>query len=159
MESPNSIESENKVLKKKSSRIVRFFWRFLIFILVTITLLGGTGFIIGYFYQDEVKEYIVGELNKQLNTEIIVDGKDIDFTVLKNFPLASVNFKNVKALEAIQSKKKDTLFAAGEISLQFNIIDVFKKNYRIKRVEVDDANLKIRIDKEGNDNYHFGKHP
>ena len=157
MESPNSIESENKVLKKKSSRIVRFFWRFLIFILVTITLLGGTGFIIGYFYQDEVKEYIVGELNKQLNTEIIVDGKDIDFTVLKNFPLASVNFKNVKALEAIQSKKKDTLFAAGEISLQFNIIDVFKKNYRIKRVEVDDANLKIRIDKEGNDNYHFWK--
>ena len=153
----NPVPKESSGKKKRSSRVVRFFWRLLIFILVTITLLGGAGFVIGYFYQDEVKEYIVGELNKQLNTEIIVDGKDIDFTVLKNFPLASVDFKNVKALEAIESKKKDTLFTAGEISLQFNIIDVFKKNYHIKKIEIDNANLKVRIDKEGNDNYHFWK--
>ncbi|MGZ4054032.1 MAG: hypothetical protein ACXVPU_05415 [Bacteroidia bacterium] len=157
MESPTITEQENKPVKRKSSHLVRFFWRFLIFILVTFVLLTGTGFIIGYYYQDEVKEYIVGQLNKQLNTEIIVDGKDIDFTVLKNFPLASVDFKNVKALEATQNKKKDTLFTAGEISLQFNIVDVFKKNYHIKKIEIDNVNLKIRIDKDGNDNYHFWK--
>jgi hypothetical protein len=137
--------------------MIRFFWRFLIFILISVTLLVGSGFVIGYYYQDDVKEYIVGELNKELNTEIIIDGKDIDFTVLKNFPLASLDFKNVKALDAIQSKRKDTLFTAGEISFQFNLIDVFKKNYHIKKIEVDKANFRIRIDKDGNDNYHFWK--
>lgn len=157
MEIEDNINSESVPTLKRSSRMIRFFWRFLIFILVSVTLVVGSGFVIGYYYQDDVKEYIVGELNKELNTEIIVDGKDIDFTVLKNFPFASVDFKNVKALEAIQSKRKDTLFTAGEISFQFNLIDVFKKNYHIKKIEVDNANLRIRIDKEGNDNYHFWK--
>jgi len=117
----------------------------------------GAGFIIGIYYQDEVKEYVIKELNKQLNTEIIVDGKDIEFTLIKNFPYASIDFKNAKVLEAVKRKNKDTLFNAGEISLQFNIVDVFKKKYHIKKMEVDDATLKIRIDKNGNDNYHFWK--
>lgn len=140
----------------KTPRLLRFFLRFLIFLLVVFALLVGTGVIIAKYYQDEVKEYIVAELNKQLNTEVIVDGKDIDFTVIKSFPYGSVNFKNVKALDA-DGLKKDTLFSAGEIALQFNLLDIFKKNYRIKKIEISDVKLRIRVNKEGKDNYHFWK--
>lgn len=143
--------------KKKSPWLVRFFLRIIVTVLILFVLLIGAGFVIGYFYQDEVKEYVIGELNKQLNAQVIVDGKDIDFTVIKNFPLASVDFKNVKALDAGVSRNKDTLFKAGEISMQFNIIDIFNKNYRIRRLEISDVNLRVRIDKNGNDNYHFWK--
>lgn len=143
--------------KKKSPLIFRILWRFLIFFFILFVLLIGSGFVIGYYYQSEVKEYIIGELNKQLNTQIIVDGKDIDFTVLKNFPYASVDFKNVKALEATNNSTKDTLFKAGKISFQFNIVDIFKKNYHIKKIEIDKVDLKVRIDKNGNDNFHFWK--
>jgi len=161
MENPNQFNISEQA-PKKTNRFFRFLKRFVIFTLLLIVLLTGTGFVIGYFYQDEVKEYVIGELNKQLNTEIIVDGKDIDFTVIKNFPYASVDFKNVKALEAFDRKnqapqKKDTLFSAGTISLQFNILDIFKQNYRIKKMELEDVDLKVRIDKFGNDNYHFWK--
>lgn len=147
---------------KKGFSFLRLLKRLFIFIFLFLVLITGTGFVIGYFYQDEVKEYIIGELNKQLNTEIIVDGKDIDFTVIQNFPYASVDFKNVKALDALDRekdapKKKDTLFSAGVISLQFNVLDIFKKNYRIKKIELDEVNLRVRIDKNGNDNYHFWK--
>lgn len=142
---------------KKSSGIFRALKRILIFFFVLIILLAGSVFVIGFYYQDEVKEYVIGELNKQLNTEIIVDGKDIDFTVIRNFPYASVDFKNIKALDAVQSKHKDTLFKAGRISFQFNIKDIFNKNYHIKKVEVDNVDLKIKIDKNGKDNYHFWK--
>jgi hypothetical protein len=113
--------------------------------------------VIAFYYQDEVKEYVVGELNKQLNTQVIVDGKDIDFTVLSSFPYGSVNFKNVKALDATSEQKKDTLFKAGQISLQFNLSDILKKNYRVKKLEISDVELRVRIDKNGNDNYHFWK--
>lgn len=142
---------------KKSPLIFRILWHFIIFFFILVVLLIGSGFVISYYYQSEVKEYIIGELNKQLNTQIIVDGKDIDFTVLKNFPYASVDFKNVKALDANNNANKDTLFKAGKISFQFNIIDVFKKNYHIKKIEVDNVDLKVRIDKNGNDNFHFWK--
>ncbi len=162
-----SMDTENQLnisgqTPKKPNRFFRFLKRLTIFFILLFVLLTGTGFVIGYFYQDEVKEYVIGELNKQLNTEIIVDGKDIDFTVIKNFPYASVDFKNVKALEAFnrevqEPRKKDTLFSAGTISFQFNIMDVFKQNYRIKKMEIENVDLKVRIDKYGNDNYHFWK--
>ncbi|MCC6837121.1 MAG: hypothetical protein IT234_01170, partial [Bacteroidia bacterium] len=86
---------------KKESRFFRFILKFILFIVIAVISLLGAGVVIGYYYQDEVKEYVIGELNKQLNTQVIVDGKDIDFTVIKSFPYASINFKNIKALDAI----------------------------------------------------------
>ena len=161
MENENQLNSPEQQ-PKKTPRFFRFLKRFILFVFTLLLLIIGGGFLVGYLYQDEVKEYVIGELNKQLNTEIIVDGKDIDFTVIKNFPYASVDFKNVKALEAIAReneapRKKDTLFSAGTISLQFNILDIFKKNYRVRKMELEDVDLKVRIDKFGNDNYHFWK--
>ena len=157
MDNLENIAASSVQPSKRSPWILRVLWRLFITFIILIVLMMGTGFIIGYYYQDKVKEYVIGELNKQLNTEIIVDGRDIDFTVLKNFPYASVDFKNVKALDAIPSQKKDTLFTAGDISFQFNILDIFKKNYHVKKIEIDHVNLKVRIDKDGNDNYHFWK--
>ncbi|MCK6649115.1 MAG: hypothetical protein L6Q66_05635 [Bacteroidia bacterium] len=142
---------------KKENRFFRFVLKFILFIVIAVITLLGAGVVIGYYYQDEVKEYVIGELNKQLNTQVIVDGKDIDFTVIKSFPYASINFKNIKALDAIPQEPKDTLFNAKEISLQFNLIDIFKKEYKIKKLTIDDTELNIRIDKEGNDNFHFWK--
>jgi hypothetical protein len=127
-------------ITKKSPLIFRVLLKLMIVFFILLFLAIGAAFVIGRYYQDEVKEYIIGELNKQLNTQIIVDGKDIDFTLLKNFPYASVDFKNVKAMEVTESNKKDTLFKARTISMQFNLVD-----------------LKIVIDKNGNDNYHFWK--
>lgn len=153
-ENQNTIPEQAQL---KSFGFLRFLKRTFLFFTFLFLLLSGGAFLIGYFYQDEVKEYIIAELNKQLNTEIIVDGKDIDFTVLQNFPYASVDFKNVKAMEAIQRKNKDTLFSAGKISFQFNVLDVFKKNYRVEKIEIATVTLKLRIDENGNDNYHLWK--
>lgn len=143
--------------KDKPPRIFRILWRMIIFFFILFIIITGGAIAIGYYYQDEVKEFVIAEMNKKLNTEIIVDGKDIDFTVLKNFPYASVDFKNVRALEALENKKKDTLFKAGEISFQFNITDILKKKYDVKKIKIDNVDLKIRIDKNGRDNYHIWK--
>ncbi len=122
-----------------------------LFILVVIT-----GFITAYFYENEVKEYFKGKLNQQLNTKIIIAPENIRFSVLKNFPLASIEFNDVIEMDALP-EAKDTLFKAETISLQFNLFDIYKKNYKIKRLVVEDGDLSIRIDKKGKDNYHFWK--
>ena len=128
MENENTAE---KPAKKQSHWIFRFMLRVFIFCFILVLLFIGAGFIIGVYYKTEVKEYVIKELNKHLNSEIIVNGNDIDFTVLRNFPKASIDFKNIKALDATTNKNKDTLFKAQEISLQFNLLDIFKKKYRI----------------------------
>ena len=152
-----TIITPKDIQKKKSPLLFRIFLRLMIFLFIILILCIGAGFIIGNYYQKEVKEFVINEINKQLNTQIIVDGKDIDFTVLKKFPNASIDFKKIKILEVTDKKKKDTLFKAQEISLQFNLLDIFNKNYKVKKIEVDNALLKIKVDKNGKDNYHFWK--
>ena len=124
--------------------------------MAVLAFTGITGLVIGYFYGDEVKQYVVQEINKQLDTEVSV--KNIDFSVLKKFPYASLEFSDVIAKEAvIRIGPKDTLFYAGKIFLQFNIVDIFKKKYHIKKIEINNAYAMPVIDEKGNDNYHFWK--
>ncbi|HRG52564.1 MAG TPA: AsmA-like C-terminal region-containing protein [Bacteroidia bacterium] len=131
--------------------------RVILYIILSCTALIGIAVGIGVMYESEVKQYVINELNKQLNTPVIIDTKDINFSIIKNFPYASVDFKNLKAMDAIKNKNKDTLFKASRISFQFNLPDIFKKNYHIKKIEIDNVVLNIRIDENGEDNYHFWK--
>lgn len=122
--------------------------------LILLCLFIGIGFIIAYLYEDEVKTYVVDEINKQLIIEVKVG--DIDFSILRKFPYASLVFSDVICLSPIPP---DTLFIAKEMFLQFNVLDIFSKNYRIKRIHVNDGFVNIRFDKEGNDNFHIWKDP
>ncbi|HXC04180.1 MAG TPA: AsmA-like C-terminal region-containing protein [Bacteroidia bacterium] len=142
---------------KKKFSIARFLKRVFLSLFILIVLIIGTGLFLAWKYQDEAKAYVIAKLNEQLNTQVIVSPQDIDFSVLRNFPNASVDFKNLKMLEAIPDEKKDTLLKAGVISLQFNIRDLFNKHYVIKRIDLKEVELNIKIDKKGKDNFHFLK--
>jgi uncharacterized protein involved in outer membrane biogenesis len=114
-------------------------------------------FTISTYYKEEVKQYVIAEVNSKLNTQVIINSNDINFSLLKNFPYASVDFNNLKALDAGEFKKKDTLFKAKNISFQFNLFDVFRKNYHVKKIELESVQIDIHVDENGNDNYHFWK--
>jgi hypothetical protein len=143
--------------KKKPSKLKRFFKIFFISLFSILLLLIAAGGIIVWKFQEEAKALVISKINEQLNAQVIVNPADIDFSVISTFPNASVNFRNIKMLEAIPDQKKDTLFRAGEISLQFNIRDIFNKHYVIKRIVLKDLDLKLKVDKYGNDNFHFLK--
>jgi hypothetical protein len=140
-------------ISKKSVRLI------LAGIALFVILFVVLGLCVAFVYGDKVKSYVIEQLNKQLNTQIIVEAENIHFSVLTNFPSASVEFRKVLALDAIpgSTNKTDTLFFAGTISLQFNIMDIFRRNYLIHKLSVYDVILKVKIDKQGNDNYHFWK--
>ncbi len=144
---------ENVILEKPKRnwwRIIRktFFWLFgtAFFLLLSAILLV-------WIFEDEVKERIVSELNKYLATEIIVDGKNIELTIIKTFPNAAIEFNDVMAYEALKKEKKDTLFTAENISLQFNVMDIFNKNYTIKKVACNSIDLNLKVDSKGNPNF------
>src|ERR1051325_2880755 len=74
--------------------VKRIFWTLTIFILMVLISAGC----LLYFFSDKIKQYAIAQLNTYLNTPVFVDSKNIDFTVLQNFPNASVDFKDVKAM-------------------------------------------------------------
>ncbi len=144
----------------KNPKIVRRLKRTAITLLITLSALGLITVFIAYYYEDTVKHVIIDELNKRLNTEIVVGNveRDIQFSVFKDFPYASVTFHNVAIMDAIKDKgKKGKLLEAKSVSLQFNIWDIIFGQYEIKKIAVDDARIKIKIYKDRSDNYHFWK--
>lgn len=124
-----------------------------------ILLVIITGVVVAYFYEDEVENLVVSKLNQNLLTEISVD--DINFSVLRKFPNASLEFKNVLIKSSKGFNKKDfnentdTLCFAKKLFLEFNIKDIIKKKYNIQKVNLKNGEINLYIDKAGNENYLF----
>ena len=142
--------------------VKKYLIRFFIGFSIAVLLLLGTGVIITLVYGDEIKQYFISKLNNYLNTEIKVG--EVEFSVLSKFPNASIDFTDVVAMSApgFQSKafkgiNTDTLLVAKDVFLEFNILDIFSKNYKIKAININKGRSWIFIDNKGGDNYHFWK--
>jgi len=118
-------------IEKKKFNIVRFLLKTILWICVSIVVLVIAAIALVFIYEDEVKASMVDELNKHLNAEIKIDPQNIDLTVIRTFPNASVDFKDAMCYEVTKKEKRDTLFTSGLITLKFNLIDFFKKKNKI----------------------------
>jgi hypothetical protein len=136
------------------------FLKWLVLAIFSLSLLiAVAAFAIVYIYEKEVKQYLVTQFNKQISTKVAIE--DIQFSVLRNFPDASITFIHVVADGAYvgpdSSMSNPKLLKAASVSFAFNIEDIFRKEYRIKRIIVSDGELNMRVDSCGDDNFHFWK--
>lgn len=136
-------------------RFFRIIRRFLIWSFVIAVVLLSAAIGLAIYFEDDVKNAIVEEINKNLVTEIQVE--EINLSLLNRFPYASLTFNNVKANEVTKQKKKAKLIEAEKIYLQFNILDLLKKEYKIKRIEIKNANLFLHVFKDKSFNYDIWK--
>lgn len=125
-----------------------FFW-----LIFTVLLLLITAVSLVFIYEDDVKEIIVSELNKNLNAEIRIDPKNIDLTILNTFPDCALQFKDITCMEAIKSNKRDTLLHAHILQLKFDVKDLWNKKYDIKKIRLSEAFCRLKISSKGKPNY------
>jgi hypothetical protein len=111
--------------------------------------------VVTFFYGKEIKKLMLESINEHLNSEIKV--AEIEFSVIRHFPYASVQLKDIVAKDAGSSGEKDTLLKAASASLLFNLFDVFRKDVSIKKIILKDGIVNIRVEKNGDDNYRFWK--
>ncbi len=123
--------------------------------LAAVILFLASAFLFASYYEGIIKKLFVNELNKRLQSEISVG--DIRFSILKQFPLATLEFQDLVAKDATTFKEKDTLLKAGALQLSFNIRDIYRKKYVIKRINLKDAVIQLKVWKDLSDNFHFWK--
>ena len=138
---------------KKKKSIWRFLKRLILTLVISVVSIVGISVSLVFIYEEEVVSLIIKELNKHLKTEIRIDPKNIDLTIIKSFPNCAIEFKELTAMDAEGFKTSDTLLQAKSLSLAFNIKDLFNKNYTIKKISLKDANCHLKVDKKGNANY------
>ncbi len=135
---------------------------FLAALLVLAFAISITGIIIARYYQDEVKQLVISEINRHVTTEIIVG--DLSFSVLRRFPRASIEFGDVVILapEEFRSSRdlplsSDTLLTARNLHLRFNMRDVFNRQYNISSIHASHGKLYPAVSGNGIENYRFLK--
>lgn len=120
--------------------------------IVLLTLIISASALI-YAYEDEVKAFALSKIESQLATRMNV--AKVDLTLWEKFPLAAVKLNDVWIEESLV--EGDTLLFAEEVFLAFNPISFAQGNYVVKRVDVQNADVRLRQEKEGVDNFHFWK--
>ena len=105
-----------------------------------------------YIFRDDIINYTVSEINKNLKTEVVV--QKIDLTFWATFPDLSVDFNGVFIRDAVPgSSKADTLFYSDQIRLKFNPMDIWNEQYHVKALEISKGVVNLKIDEKGRVNY------
>ena len=119
---------------------------------IFLALLFSISAFIIYIYEDEIKQYAVEELNKNLAVPVAVE--EIELTLFSQFPFASLQFNNLFISDAANS---DTLMYAEHLYMNFNFWDMIDGDYTVKELKVENSVIKLRIDSLGNENYQILK--
>ncbi|MCB0642806.1 MAG: AsmA family protein [Phaeodactylibacter sp.] len=130
----------NKYLK-------RFLVIFGIFILVVLLLSVAVAGIFG----DTIGKKVLTEVQKSLKTELKVG--DVDLALLRSFPKASVNLKEV----ALEDAFGGVLLNAEEISFRFGLLSLLASRVNIQSVVISEGELNIITDRNGKVNYDIAK--
>lgn len=131
--------------------------KWLLFIFLVPFLLLLIGVVLAFVFEKDVKKYLVGSISQNLNCE--VSTSEIKLSLIKKFPLASLEFNNILIKDAFPEKRKneDTLLFAEKLFLQFNLVDIFNENYTIRRISMANGNIKLKFDKKGEHNFNVLK--
>lgn len=151
--------SETPVAIKHLTTMIKFLKRFFIGFLVFLALAIGAGVIILETNKDLITRKLIEELNDQLLTRVEV-GK-IKLTIFHRFLHVTANFKTVVVFNpdsfSIKGMKYveggDTLLFANNIYLDIDLSDLLNKKINISKLELDEGNIFIRVDRNKKTNF------
>lgn len=134
-------------MKKKTIKILAFVLLFLVALVVAVP----------FFLEGKIEQIIKDKVNHGINATF--DFSDASLSLIKSFPNAHVELKDISLVNQAPFEG-DTLFSAGEVALSMSLKELFKtaeEPIGIKRFQVDQAKLYIKVDAEENANYDIAK--
>ena len=120
-------------------------------------LLAG-GLLAGYVFEDDIKGIFIHELNRQLAVPVEIEQENIQFSVLRNFPDASVSFHDIRIKESLPGSEAYFL-DVDRLAFRFHMGDLMRNRYSIRRIDLAGGEIHLRRQRDGNVNYRFWKAP
>ncbi len=86
---------------------------------------------------------ILDQFSQQLQQRLNVDvqAEELKFGVIRSFPMASVTAKEVRLQSGSASDPVFVQADAESIQLRFNILDIFRKEYRVNRMTIKNGKI------------------
>lgn len=118
-------------------------------ILLVLLLVVATPFL----FKGKVQDLVVETINKNLKAQVAFD--EVDLSLLKSFPKATVIIKNLSIVNEAPFEG-DTFFRAADIGLKMSVMELFKGKdspMTIEGIGVNNAAINIVVNEEGLANY------
>ncbi len=135
-------------MKKLVKRITLFF-------LLSVIIITGVLWTIAYKYEDDLKSFVISELQVHLTREIELGVKRMDYSILSHFPHISVDIPDLR----IHSFKKgdQNLIKLKEISLVFDVFSILKGDLVLNEIFLKDGEINVIYNGDGLPNYKIWK--
>jgi len=131
-------------------------WRVVRFLSLTLITLVFLLVLLVFLFEDKIKRYAVEQFNQYLTTRVEVES--IDLSLFSKFPYASLEFTNILIKDPEGTARlRDTLLQADKLYLEFSIWDMIAGNYDVTRIEIEHADARVFVDKNGKENYDIWK--
>jgi hypothetical protein len=102
-----------------------------------------------FLFKDKIIRNFIEAANKNLNTPVKI-GK-IDVSVFQKFPQLSIVLTDVSVEDSHPGQYP--LLTADKIAFQLNPLEVYRGNYNIKGLEIENSETNLKINKKGVNNY------
>lgn len=117
-------------------------WTSLLIVALMIVLI-----VIAAFFDQQISERILSEINKQLKSELMV--ADVSLSLLSGFPDASIDMNEV----ILYDSREGTLLEAEYLSFRFGLFSLFGSDINVKTVRIDNGALFVHYNKKGQANF------
>ncbi len=93
------------------------------------------------YFSEDIEKAVITKIQEGIETTLTLD--DVEFTLYKKFPYASVKFTNL-LLKSSADFNNDTLLFTKKAYAEISIVDLINKIYTIKSVIITDAKINIQ---------------
>ena len=93
------------------------------------------------YFSEDIEKAVTTKIQEGIETTLTLD--DVEFTIYKKFPYASVKFTNL-LLKSSADFNNDTLLFTKKAYAEISIVDLINKIYTIKSVIITDAKINIQ---------------
>lgn len=102
--------------------------------------------VIAAFFDKQVSQQLVAEINKDLKTELRVG--DASLSLLSGFPAASIDLSQVRLKDALGGQ----LLVAEQLSFRFDLLSLFGDDLKIHSAKLRDGAIRVVINRAGKSN-------
>ena len=125
-------------------------YRFVVSLLLGLILLVLVAFTFVHLYQDEIVALFIRQANQYINTPVKTE--KVSVSLFTKFPDVAISLENVWIQEGFAGSR-EPLAVADHIYFTFSLLDLLQKNYKIRQVYLEDAEVNIRVRPDGAVNY------
>lgn len=136
-----------------------------VFRIVFFSAVGGVFLLtlLSFIFQDRIISAAAERIRSSIRTRITIG--DASFSLVRNFPYASIRLYDVSILSTKDIHKADfrkvvqpdTLLEAKTLNIKLNLIDLIRDKITIKQLTMKGGELNLLIDKKGRNNYQIFK--